>query len=652
MNTWPFDSVLVANRGEIALRILRSVHALGLRSVAVFSDADIDAPHVRAADQAVRIGPAPVGSSYLDVQAILYAARLSGAGAVHPGYGFLSENAAFCKACTDVGLVFIGPGAEAIRVMGDKRLAKERMQSAGVPCIPGYLGSAQDVDAFIAAAKAVGYPVMIKAAAGGGGRGMRLIAQESALAAGLESAGSEARNAFGDGTLYLEKALHGARHVEVQVIADRQGNTLHLGERDCSVQRRHQKIVEEAPSPAVNADLRARMTADAVTAARAIGYENAGTVEFLLAADGSYYFLEMNTRLQVEHPVTEMVTGLDLVELQLRVAAGERLPLTQSQVRLNGHAIEVRLYAEDPARGFLPQTGQVACWRPAQGEGVRTDAGIAQGQAVTPYYDPMLAKIIAFGKDREEARRRLAAAVERTVILGVPTNKDYLARILRHAAFAAGSATTDFVAQLEAEPPQAEPKSLRAVAALLFCWPDGMTVKTWRDAGEGQWLVPLGGEPVRVNRDRAGNASIRLHERTVSLRPLFIDSAQVTVAIDSLVQKFQFHRNERGIEVAGPGATRRYSELLPDTLRSARSGGDGRLFAPISGRIVRINAALGAVLAASDCVLVVEAMKMEHEIVAGVAGTLASISAHLGAQVQARQLLATMTPVDAASGSG
>jgi geranyl-CoA carboxylase alpha subunit len=648
MKPWPFESVLVANRGEIALRIMRTVHALGLRSIAVYSDADADAPHVRAADRAVRIGPAPVGSSYLDMEAIIAAARTTGAGAVHPGYGFLSENSAFCQTCLDAGLVFVGPGPEAIRVMGDKRLAKERMQAAGVPCIPGYLSATQDAAAFAKAAREVGYPVMIKAAAGGGGRGMRLVSDEASLAAAFESARSEASNAFGDGTLYLEKALHDARHVEVQVIADRHGNVLHLGERDCSVQRRHQKIVEEAPSPAVMPQLREAMTQHAITAAQAIGYENAGTIEFLLDADGRYYFLEMNTRLQVEHPVTELVTGLDIVELQLRIAAGERLPLEQSQVPLEGHAIEVRLYAEDPAQGFLPQTGEVAVWRAPEGTGIRTDAGIAVGQRVTPYYDPMLAKIVAHGRDREEARRRLAAAVERTVILGVPTNKAYLARILRHPEFAAATATTAFVSRLEAESAPQAPAALAIAAALLSCWPARMSVGEWRQGGAAQWTVRFGGEPIRVERQADGSAKVGAGESTFAIEPLSISADEIAMTIDAERYVFHFLRQPRGIEIAGLGRNARFDEVLPEKLRGARRSGGGRLTAPMSGRIVRINSAIGDVVSATDCVLVLEAMKMEHEIIAGVAGSLSSLDVALGTQVQARQVLATVT----ASSSG
>jgi geranyl-CoA carboxylase alpha subunit len=644
MTQWPFDSVLIANRGEIALRIIRSVHALGLRSAAVFSEADFDAPHVRAADRAVLLGPAPAAKSYLDGAALISAARATGAGAIHPGYGFLSENAAFAQACADSGLIFIGPGAEAIRVMGNKRLAKERMQAAGVPCIPGYAGQAQDAGRFREAASEIGYPVMVKAAAGGGGRGMRLVHGEADLESAVQAAASEARNAFGDGTLYLEKALQGARHIEVQILADRHGNTLHLGERDCSIQRRHQKIVEESPSPVVGPALRARMTADAVSAARSIGYENAGTVEFLLDSDQRYYFLEMNTRLQVEHPVTELVTGLDLVELQLRIAAGEPLALQQKDVVFTGHAIEVRLCAEDPGTGFLPQSGQIGVWQPAENTGVRIDAGIASGQVITPFYDSMLAKIIAHGKDRDEARRRLATAVERTVITGVPTNKDYLARILRHPQFAAGTATTEFVAQLTAESAPPEPTALAAVAALIFCWPERMSLSQWGRAGEGRWLVRLAGGPARVERDRTGLVTVHHPDNDFTLRPISLTEGQITVLIDNVLERVRFLRLKDGIELMGLGTTRRFIETLPEMNRAAGPQGQEQLAAPISGRVIRIAGAVGDNVAANTCLLVIEAMKMECEIRTRGPGIVKTITVEVGAQVATRQVLATLEP--------
>ncbi|HKV15784.1 MAG TPA: biotin carboxylase N-terminal domain-containing protein, partial [Reyranella sp.] len=388
-----FGKILVANRGEIAWRVMRTAKAMGYRTVAVYSDADKDAPHVAFADEAVRIGLPPVAESYLNIDRILDAARSSGADAIHPGYGFLSENETFAAASAKAGLVFIGPPAAAIAAMGNKAAAKRRMIEAGVPCVPGYQGKDQSDAVLEQEACKIGLPVMVKAAAGGGGRGMRLVEHDVDLVEAIRAARAEAESGFGSGELILEKAVVDARHVEIQIFADNHGNVIHLGERDCSVQRRHQKVIEEAPSPAVDADLRRGIGAAAVAAAKAIGYRGAGTVEFLLGGDGAFYFLEMNTRLQVEHPVTEAITGLDLVEWQLRIARGEPLPLTQEQVRLDGHAIEVRLYAEDPYSGFLPQTGRVAVWRPATGPGVRIDHGMADGLAISPFYDPMIAKV-------------------------------------------------------------------------------------------------------------------------------------------------------------------------------------------------------------------------------------------------------------------
>ncbi len=401
----PFDKILIANRGEIALRVMRTARALGYRTVAVYSAADAGAPHVVAADQAVAIGPAPAAQSYLSIERVLGAARLTGAGAVHPGYGFLAENADFAAACSEAGLTFIGPPPEAIRLMGNKRLSKLKLGQAGIECIPGYHGKAQSDKRLTAEAAALGTPLMVKAAAGGGGRGLRLVREPGELPRALKAARSEARNAFGSDELILEKALEEARHIEIQVFADGHGNALHLGERDCSVQRRHQKVIEEAPSPALTPELRRRMGEAAVAVVRAIDYLGAGTVEFLLTPEGDFYFLEMNTRLQVEHPVTELVTGLDLVAWQLKIAAGEPLPLRQDQVRLEGHAIEARLYAEDPERGFLPQSGRVLAWEPAAGAGIRVDHGLATGLEVSPYSDPLLAKIVAYGENREAARR-------------------------------------------------------------------------------------------------------------------------------------------------------------------------------------------------------------------------------------------------------
>ena len=442
-----FTSILVANRGEIACRIIRTAKAQGYRTVAVYSEADAMAPHVQMADEAVFIGASPVNESYLVQDKIISAAQTSGAEAIHPGYGFLSENADFARAVEAAGLTFIGPSPDAIHLMGNKAQAKRRMIEAQVPCVPGYEGEDQSDDALLAQGIKIAPPLMVKAAAGGGGRGMRLVLDIEELANAIKLARAEAESAFGNGELILEKAIMRPRHVEVQVFADSMGNTVHLGERDCSVQRRHQKVVEEAPCPIMTEALRAEMGAAAVAAARSINYRGAGTVEFLLDESGTFYFLEMNTRLQVEHPVTELITGLDLVALQLQVAQGEPLGLTQDDITLQGHAIEVRLYTEDPAQDFLPTSGPVDLWSPASGTGIRVDSGICTGQEISPFYDPMVAKVIASGPSREIARLRLIEALKETVLFGTAHNRDFLVACLEKDTFAQGRATTAFIAE-------------------------------------------------------------------------------------------------------------------------------------------------------------------------------------------------------------
>jgi geranyl-CoA carboxylase alpha subunit len=466
----PFSKILIANRGEIALRVMRSAREAGYRTVAVYSSADANARHVHEADQAVCIGEALPAQSYLNIGAIIDAARKTGADAVHPGYGFLAENERFSQACRDAGLVFIGPSPQAIASMGNKAGAKRLMIEAGVPCVPGYQGADQSEARLFAEAQHIGWPVMIKAVAGGGGRGMRLVPSGPEFAELLRSAQSEAKNAFGDATVILEKAIVEPRHIEIQVFADRHGQAIHLGERDCSVQRRHQKLIEEAPSPAVSAQLRARMGADAVAAVKAIGYEGAGTLEFLLDRDGNYYFMEMNTRLQVEHPVTEAITGLDLVALQLRVASGEPLLIAQEDVTFRGHAIEVRLCAEDADRGFMPQSGTMALWQPAAR--LRVEHALGKGGDIPPYYDSMIAKVISHGATREEARRKLIAGLQDMVALGVTTNQVFLASCLQHPVFAQGGATTAFIGQhqdslLRRDPAQAQRAAALAAVLLL-----------------------------------------------------------------------------------------------------------------------------------------------------------------------------------------
>src|SRR5438067_5633708 len=460
-------TVLIANRGEIAVRVARACHEAGLRAVAVYSEADRGAPHVLAADQAVPVGPAPARDSYLNVEALLAAARTAGADAVHPGYGFLAESAAFAAAVEAAGLVWIGPPPAAIATMGDKLAARATVARAGVPLVPGTALVAGDAAGARRQAAALGYPVLVKAAGGGGGKGMRTVASEDELAAALAAAAREAEAAFGDGRVYVEKLLRRPRHVEVQVLGDRHGQLVHLGERECSIQRRHQKIVEETPCPVLTPRLRAEMTAAALAAARAVGYTNAGTVEFLLDADGRFYFLEMNTRVQVEHPVTELVTGIDIVAAQLRIAAGQPLGFAQSDVVPRGHAIEVRLYAEDPARNFCPSPGPILALREPAGPGVRVDSGVAAGGVVPVEYDPLLAKISAWAPDRTAAVRRLPAALEETVVLGPTTNLPFLLDVLGHPAFRRAEPHTGFLAAHFATWQPGGDEAVAALAAAL-----------------------------------------------------------------------------------------------------------------------------------------------------------------------------------------
>jgi len=654
-----FSKILVANRGEIAVRIIRSARALGYRTVAVYSDADADAPHVAMADEAVRIGPGPASSSYLDPERLLQAAAASGADAVHPGYGFLSENAAFARACTKAGLVFIGPSAHAIEIMGNKAEAKRRLIEAGVPCVPGYEGKDQSDPAFVAAADKIGFPVMVKAAAGGGGRGMRLVAKKAQLAAALASARSEALNAFGSDELILEKAVERPRHVEVQVFGDSHGNVIHLGERDCSVQRRHQKVVEEAPCPVMTDALRARMGAAAVEAARSIRYEGAGTVEFLLDGEGAFYFLEMNTRLQVEHPVTECITGLDLVALQLRVAAGEALPLTQADVRLAGHAIEVRLYAEDPSNNFLPASGRVDVWRPASGEGVRVDHGLKSGQEISPFYDPMIAKVVAWGEDRDDARRRLMRALEETVVFGPVTNRDFLIGILAHPRFAAGEATTAFLAEDfgEAALQTVHPTRAQAAVAAVLQYRGARDhaaaqavaltprLRNWASAGHlsSRFAYSLGEDaPVEFCVVALGGERYRVEEGDIAHTiEILNDSDGVARVLADAVQKTlrHFAPDAAHLHLAIDGRSFRFDNLLLKAKGADDATSSGHVLAPMHGRILRLSVAVGVRVSEGQSLAALEAMKMEHEIVATSDGTVTAVHIAEGDQVPANTLI-------------
>lgn len=634
-----FNKILVANRGEIACRVLRTAHELGYRSVAVYSEADADARHVQLADEAVCIGPAAVAQSYLNLEAILDAARRSGAEAIHPGYGFLSENAEFARACEAAGIVFIGPDAEAIHLMGSKRLSKIAMLAAGVPCIPGYEGAEQDDATLRREAERIGYPLMIKASAGGGGRGMRLVEEPDQLLDQLRTARSEALGAFGSAELILEKAVLRPRHVEIQVFGDRHGNLLYLGERDCSVQRRHQKVIEEAPCPVLDADLRRAMGEAAVKAAASVNYVGAGTVEFLLGEDGRFYFLEMNTRLQVEHPVTELVTGQDLVAWQIRVAEGHPLPLRQEQVELRGHAIEVRLYAEDAGRGFLPQTGTVLRWDPELLPGVRIDHGLVEGQAVTPFYDPMLAKLIAWGETREEARQRLLAMLAETSVGGLRTNLAFLRRILGHPAFAAAELDTGFIARHQDDllpAPQALPEHFWQAAAEAWLQSeaghrrDDDPHSPWsRNDG---WRSALAREADLMLRCRDERRCVRLRHASPSQYRL--DGDDLISRVDGVTRRSAALRRGRQLFLEWEGELLAIEAVDPIAEAEAAHAHQGGLSAPMNGSIVRVLVEPGQTVEAGTALVVLEAMKMEHSIRAPHAGVVKALYCSEGELVE------------------
>ncbi|MET8767586.1 acetyl/propionyl/methylcrotonyl-CoA carboxylase subunit alpha [Streptomyces sp. NPDC004658] len=635
-----FDTVLVANRGEIAVRVIRTLRSLGVRSVAVFSDADADARHVREADTAVRIGPAPAAESYLSVERLLQAAARTGAQAVHPGYGFLAENAAFARACEEAGLVFIGPPADAIALMGDKIRAKETVQAAGVPVVPG----GRDPE-LAEAARALGAPVLLKPSAGGGGKGMRLVRDMTVLEEEIAAARREARASFGDDTLLVERWVDRPRHIEIQVLADGHGNVVHLGERECSLQRRHQKIIEEAPSVLLDERTRAAMGEAAVQAARSCGYRGAGTVEFIVPGGdpSQYYFMEMNTRLQVEHPVTELVTGLDLVEWQLRVAAGEPLAFAQEDVRLTGHAVEARICAEDPARGFLPSGGTVLLLREPQGDGVRTDSGLTEGTEVGSLYDPMLSKVIAYGPDRETALRKLRSALAETVTLGVQTNAGFLRRLLAHPAVVAGELDTGLVERVvdDLVPADVPEEVYEAAAAVRLerlepraqGWTDPFSVPSgWR----------LGGTP------KPPAFPLRVQD-PVTYTPRgthTVTGDRVTVTLDGV--RHTFHRAGDWIGRDGDAWQVRDHDPVAASLNRAAHAGADSLTAPMPGTVTVVKVAVGDDVTAGQSLLVVEAMKMEHVISAPHAGTVAELDVTPGTTVAMDQVLAVIAPKEAA----
>ncbi|MFC9338299.1 biotin carboxylase N-terminal domain-containing protein [Streptomyces sp. NPDC057020] len=634
-----FDTVLVANRGEIAVRVIRTLRALGVRAVAVYSDADADARHVREADTAVRIGPPPASESYLSVAALLDAARRTGAQAVHPGYGFLAENAGFAQACADAGLVFIGPPAAAISLMGDKITAKKTVKAAGVPVVPG----AADPE-LEAAARELGAPVLLKPSAGGGGKGMRLVRDLSTLTEEIASARREARASFGDDTLLVERWIDRPRHIEIQVLADAHGNVVHLGERECSLQRRHQKIIEEAPSVLLTPEIRASMGAAAVEAARSCGYVGAGTVEFIVPGGdpSSYYFMEMNTRLQVEHPVTELITGIDLVEWQLRVAAGEPLPFAQEDITLTGWAIEARICAEDPSRGFLPSGGTVLALNEPAGEGVRTDSGLSEGTEVSSLYDPMLSKVIVHAEDRPTALRRLRAALADTVTLGVPTNAGFLRRLLAHPDVVSGALDTGLVERdAESLVPVGVPEEVYAAAAAV-------RLAGLAPASGGGWTDPfsvpsgwrLGGSPAALHFPvRAAGLEAVTAEAPPGAR---VTESSVTVTVDGVVHRF--HRAGDWLGREGDSWHVMDHDPVAAALSGARHGGADTLAAPMPGTVTVVKVAVGDEVEAGQSLLVVEAMKMEHVISAPHAGTVTELDVMPGSTVAMDQILAVVAP--------
>ncbi|HTE53881.1 MAG TPA: biotin carboxylase N-terminal domain-containing protein [Kofleriaceae bacterium] len=646
--------LLIANRGEIACRIARTCRAMGIATVAVFSDADADAPHVRACDEAVRIGPPPARESYLAIDRILAAARATSADAIHPGYGFLSENAGFATACLAAGLVFVGPQPEVIATLGSKERARELAARAGVPVVPSFpLGSAPDD---------LAYPVMLKASSGGGGKGMRVVREPGDLAAAVESARREAASAFGDDALLIERYLERSRHVEIQILGDQHGHLVHLFERECSVQRRHQKIIEESPSPAVTPEMRDAMGRAALALAREVGYQNAGTVEFILAEDGSFYFLEVNTRLQVEHPVTELVTGLDLVREQIRIAEGEPLGLSAADLGQRGHAIECRLYAEDPEQGFLPAGGQLVSWRIPDVPGLRVDAGIEPGSEVPTHYDPMMAKLIAHAPTRGEAARRLAGALERLIAQGVATNRELLVAVLRHPEFLAGRFDTHFLERHRAELFGRAPAGIEVARAAVAAALDGVEQRRgtrevlpevepgWRSHHPTEELVRFrAGErevEVGIRPDGGGRFACRAEGESFGARVVGRGGGELVLEDDAGVRRrFAVARSGAAHHVWAGGRDHTFVEQprFPERQAGRVEGG---LSAPMPGRVVKVLVADGDPCTAGQALVVLEAMKMEHAVKAARAGRVARVLVREGESVDAGAVLVALDPAE------
>ena len=653
--------VLVANRGEIAVRIIRTLRSLGIRSVAVFSDADAGAVHVRLADEAVRLGPAPAAQSYLSIERVLDAARQTGAQAVHPGFGFLAENAAFASACAEAGVVFIGPSPEAIEIMGDKISAKRTVEARGVPTVPGLARAGLTDAELIDGADGVGFPVLIKPSAGGGGKGMHVVEEEAQLSAAVAAARREAAASFGDDTLFLERYVTTPRHIEVQVIADSHGNIVHLGERECSLQRRHQKVVEEAPSPLLDAATRARIGAAACETARSVGYVGAGTVEFIVPGDrpDEFFFMEMNTRLQVEHPVTELVTGLDLVELQLRIAAGEALPFQQQDVRLNGHAIEVRVYAEDPQAGFLPTGGRVERVVHPSGPGIRVDTSLEDGLDVSTDYDPMLAKLIAWAPNREEARRRLVDAIAETAIFGFETNLTFLKLLLERPEVIAGELDTGLIARVfEQLPfPETSERTFAEAALVMHAQPTGTTATGptgpwaradgWRLGAAAATVFDLE-TPARRARVRVWASPLRVavDDGEPQAATVALDDGRASVGIGGHGRSFPFAAGSGGVWLRTDADAVLVREHRATYGADRTADASPTLTSPLPGTVVMVAVDEGAHVEVGDAIVAVEAMKMEHVLRATVGGTV-RLTVAAGDQVARGGVVATIEREDA-----
>lgn len=659
------EKILIANRGEIAVRIARTCREMGIRTVAVFSDADADAPHVRACDQAVRIGPAPSASSYLDMDKIIHACRATGANAVHPGFGFLSENADFSERCHDEGIIFIGPPADAIREMGSKQRAKALAERANVPTVPGYNGESQDDAVLREEAKKIGFPCLMKASAGGGGKGMRVVESEKDLQQAIDSARREAMNGFGDDTLLVEKYVTNPRHVEIQVIADSHGNAVHLFERECSIQRRHQKVIEEAPSPALDQTLRNAMGEASIRLVREIGYENAGTVEFILTDDGKFYFLEVNTRLQVEHPVTEEVTGVDLVREQIRVAAGHELSFTQDSLVLEGAAIECRLYAEDPANEFLPASGPVVRWVVPEIDGLRVESGIETGSQIGIHYDPMLAKLITRGATREDARQRMVAALDRLVAHGLTTNQQFLLAILQREEFISGDIHTHLIDEIYpdgwSQPADEEARRRAAVAMTLFQQQERAATRqilpSMRSGYRNNRFEPeatelvTGEDAVRVEYIDLGYGlfDIVQGEAKARVRIAAKDADSIDIEDERLIQqRYAISHAEPRWWVQSSDGTFTFTEVERFPLPGSEIPKGGSA-APMTGTVIDVRVEEGDIVEQGDVLLVIEAMKMEHNITAELAGTVRELRVSTGDIVNEGDVLVVVSDDEAAA---